>query len=171
MIAPVLTVTLPDLPGILAEFGRMDEAFDNQRPMLEEAREEFEYVVSEKFASEGPGWRARESITNRKRAAQGHTGGILHEEGRLEASYMSGEDGHYEDWGNDFVETGSALRWAEPHEKGFSNRGTIPATDDSPRLKMRGQFVGPRSLFQDFSEGERRIADRYERSVLQMLGL
>lgn len=168
---PILTVRLSGLVPLLADLARTGRGVENQRPLLEEARAAFEEEIASRFRAEGPGWRKRAAITERKRQGEHRSGGILHETGALEASYMHGNDGHFEEWGVDFVETGSQLRYAEPHEKGFPNRGTIPVTPQNPKIRMRGQWVGPRPLLDSFDDAERRIADRYEAALVKALGL
>lgn len=169
-------VSAPNLPPTQAYLRDLANTVGVMRPALEEAREEFEEIVSEKFASEGPGWRGHRPLTIEKRAGQGNPGPILQESGALEASYMHGNEGHFERWGMStgagFVETGSQMKYARPHEDGFDNRGTVPATSRNRSIKMRGQHVSARPIFgtdeEDFTQ---RIADRYERAVLAQLGL
>ena len=169
-------VSTPDLPGTLAYLRGLAKLAEFTRPALEEARDEFEQVVGEIFSSEGPGWRPHRPLTTEKRAGQGNSGPILQETGALEASYSHGNEGHFERWGMGtgagFVETGSQMKYARPHEDGFDNRGTVPRTDRNRAVKMRGQHVSARPIFGQHDEDmTRRIADRYERAVLAQLGL
>jgi phage gpG-like protein len=169
---PILTVTLPDLPSILGEFQSLAGRLTNQRGLLEEAVDEYGTVVSGIFRSEGPGWRPLRPLTQAKRRGLGTAGPILSESGALAESYTDeGAAGHLREWGNDFVEVGSQLAYAAPHEHGFSNRGTVPKTGENRRVLMRGQRVASRSIFQNFADGERRIIERYERAVFQALGI
>ncbi len=167
-----IVVTLPELSTILGEFSGMAGRMTNQRPLLDEARQAAEEGFADAFRNEGPGWAARRPLTDLKRGGQGTgSGPILNESGTLAGSYLKGGTDHYEQWGADFVETGSALKYAVPHEEGFSNRGTVPKTSENRPVKMRGQRVVSRSVFKNVESMERRIVDRYEAAVWKALNL
>lgn len=168
----MLTITIPNLPAVQADVADLGARAQQQRPALEEARDEVEAVFGEKFAAEGPGWAKHRPLTEDKRAGMGSSGAILYETGKLEASYRRGGPDHVEWWSPVSVEVGSALKYAAPHEDGFRNIGTVPETPANRMVYMRGQRVAARPLLTiDTNNADNRIADRYAEALFRMLGL
>ena len=172
-----LQVDVRELIALEQWFGTIERDGRDQKPALEAARDEFEDVISEKFAQEGPGWAAHSPITTALRADRGTSGPVLQEDGDLLDSFMHGESGHFERWTTASFETGSALStpsgWglADVHEHGFRNRGVIPATSISPRIRMKGKPVPARPLLVDFSAGQNRMIDKYEDVYFSRMGI
>lgn len=167
----MIEIRFLDLGPLQAWLSQCEFQAKNMRQPLMEAKDAFEEAIDDVFDAEGPGWAKLRPWTEAKRGAPGP---ILDESGSFRDSWKTGGPDHVEVWTGDTLETGSALRQAMPHEKGFRNRGTFPGAPAAglPPHRMSGQPVAARPVLRSLNEAQiGRIADRMLNKFLSLIGL
>lgn len=140
----MLTVTWQGLDQVLAWLDRTIAGLTDLTPALEAGRQEAYDQLRAVFSAQA--WAPLRPMTVAKR---GTSGPILVESGALRDSYLGG-GGSVTDRGPTWVEVGSALPYARPHEEGYANWGFYPGGGPYRARWMRGTPVVARPVMRQF---------------------